>query len=141
MIRPPIPGPNRLPETIATFTAVVFVCLVLGRMPRLRFERQSSVPSECDEARRLGELRIGVPEGLVHLEVTRKQGRLDQRLTLLGVNVEWKQCFSASALLQALDRAEIDFYGGGGTPSVFAQVTDPWIKHIYRGALQLKLSS
>ena len=130
VIRPPIPGPNRLPETIATFIAVVFVCLVLGRMPRLRVDRQSSVPSECHEARRLGELRIGVPEGLVHLDVTRKQGRLEQRLTPLGVNVQWRECFSASAPLQALDRAEIDFYGGGGTPSVFAQATDPWNKRI-----------
>jgi len=90
------------------------------------FERRSRLggPSEPAEARRLGQLRIGVPEGLVHLEALRVQRRLEQRLASLGVSVIWRDYISASALLQALNGGEIDFCGGGGTPSVFAQAAD-----------------
>jgi sulfonate transport system substrate-binding protein len=69
---------------------------------------------------------------MVHLEATPKQGRLEQRLAPLGVNVQGKDYFSASALLQALDRGEIDYCGGGGTPSEFAQAADLLFTRIAR---------
>ena len=72
----------------------------------------------------MGQQRIGVPEGLVHLEALRQQQRLEGRLAPLGVSVVWRDYISASALLQALNANEIDFGGGGGTPSVFAQAAD-----------------
>ena len=119
-----MPASNRTLETIGLFLLFVLACLMLDRF-RL-FDRRFSrgVASEAGEARRLGQLRIGVPEGLVHLEALRQQGRLERRLAAMGVSVVWRDFISASALLQALNGGEIDFGGGGGTPSVFAQAAD-----------------
>ncbi|MFN9548252.1 MAG: ABC transporter substrate-binding protein [Cyanobacteriota bacterium] len=119
-----LPSSNRTLETVGLFILLVLICLILDRL-RL-FERRGSglVPSESREGQRLGQLRIGVPEGLVHLEALRQQQRLEQRLAPLGVTVVWRNYISASALLQALNSNEIDFGGGGGTPSVFAQAAD-----------------
>jgi sulfonate transport system substrate-binding protein len=119
-----LPITNRTLETVGLFLLFVVACLMLDRF-RL-FERGSTgvIPSEATEARQLGQLRIGVPEGLVHLEALRQQQRLERRLGPLGVSVVWRDYVSASALLQALNAGEIDFCGGGGTPSVFAQAAD-----------------
>jgi sulfonate transport system substrate-binding protein len=111
-------------ETVALFLLFVVSCLVLDRCLPLGRADKGPVPSERDEARRLGQLRIGVPEGLVHLEALRRQQRLERRLAPLGVSVVWRDYLCASALLQALNAGEIDFCGGGGTPSVFAQAAD-----------------
>jgi sulfonate transport system substrate-binding protein len=119
-----LPVGARSLETVTLFLLFVLTCLLLDRL--LPFGRPIKGPaaSEQDQARRLGQLRIGVPEGLVHLEALRRQQRLERRLAPLGVGVVWRDYISASALLQALNGGEIDFCGGGGTPSVFAQAAD-----------------
>ncbi len=119
-----IPIGQRSLETVGLFLLFVLTCLLLDRCLPLRRSVPGPVFSEPQEARRLGQLRIGVPEGLVHLEALRRQKRLERRLAPLGVGVVWRDYLSASALLQALNGGEIDFCGGGGTPSVFAQAAD-----------------
>ncbi|MEB3318015.1 MAG: ABC transporter substrate-binding protein [Cyanobacteriota bacterium] len=118
------PAANRTLETIGLFVLFVVLCLMLDRLRWLDRPVSGPVPSESAEAKRLGELRIGVPEGLVPLEALRRQRRLEQRLAPLGLSVVWRDYISASALLQALHANDIDFGGGGGTPSVFAQASD-----------------
>ncbi|MFN9646070.1 MAG: ABC transporter substrate-binding protein [Cyanobacteriota bacterium] len=118
------PTSNRTLETVLLFVLFVCVCLLIDRFRLLERRLSGSMPSAATEARRLGQLRIGVPEGLVHLEALRQQQRLELRLAPLGVSVVWHDFLSASALLQALHANEIDFGGGGGTPSVFAQAAD-----------------
>jgi len=118
------PVTNRTLETVGLFLLFLVLCLMLDRFRLIKQAFHGPVPSEATEARRLGQLRIGVPEGLVHLEALRQQQRLELRLAALGVSVEWRDYISASALLQALNANEIDFGGGGGTPSVFAQAVD-----------------
>lgn len=118
------PVGRRSVETVALFCLFVLVCLVLDRLIPQRRSASGPVASEQEEARKLGQLRIGVPEGLVHLEALRRQRRLERRLGPLGVSVVWRDFLSASALLQALNAGEIDFCGGGGTPSVFAQAAE-----------------
>jgi sulfonate transport system substrate-binding protein len=119
-----LPPGSRTLETVGLFVAFVLTCLLLDRFLASLSQRRGWVPSEVREARRLGQLRIGVPEGLVHLEALRLQGCLEVLLAPWGVEVVWRDFISASALLQALHRGEIDFCGGGGTPSVFAQAAD-----------------
>ncbi len=118
------PTSNRTLETVLLFVLFVWVCLMLDRFRLVERRLSGAMPSAATEARRLGQLRIGVPEGLVHLEALRQQQRLELRLAPLGVSVVWHDFLSASALLQALHANEIDFGGGGGTPSVFAQAAD-----------------
>ena len=119
-----LPAGNRTLETVGLFVLFVLVCLMIDRLRPFSRHSKGTLPSEPREARQLGQLRIGVPEGLVHLEALRQQQRLERRLAPLGVKVEWRDYISASALLQALNGGEIDFCGGGGTPSVFAQAAD-----------------
>ena len=119
-----LPSGGRSLETVALFVLFVASCLVIDRLLAFRLQRQGSEAAEIHEIRRLGRLRIGVPEGLVHLEALRQQRRLEERLKPLGVDVKWLDYPSASSLLQALNNNEIDFCGGGGTPSVFAQAAD-----------------
>lgn len=116
-------GPRTL-ETVGLYVLFVLTCLLIDRLIALAPRRRGGVSAESQEAQKLGSLRIGVPEGLVHLEALRDQRRLEHRLARLGVDVYWRDYISASALLQALNNGEIDFCGGGGTPSVFAQAAD-----------------
>jgi sulfonate transport system substrate-binding protein len=115
---------SRSLETVALFALFVFACLAIDRFLTLHLKHLGNPANELREVKRLGSLRIGVPEGLVHLEALRQQHRLEHRLNLLGVDVKWVEYTSASALLQSLNNNEIDFCGGGGTPSVFAQAAD-----------------
>lgn len=119
-----LPAGRRSLETVALFLLFVLSCLAIDRFLLVARRPSGPAPSEQKEARRLGQLRIGVPEGLVHLEALRRQQRLERRLASMGVSVVWRDYISASALLQALNAGEIDFCGGGGTPSVFAQAAD-----------------
>ena len=122
-----LPSGRRSWETVALFLSFVLACLVLDRLYSLgRKVPPASAPvlSAPGEARSLGQLRIGVPEGLVHLQALRLQERLERQLEPLGVQVIWRNFISASALLHALNAGEIDFCGGGGTPSIFAQAAD-----------------
>ena len=119
-----LPAGSRSLETVGLFLVFLLTCLLLDRLVRYRQHQQGAIATEQKQARRLGQLRIGVPEGLVHLEALRQQRRLEQRLAPLGVSVEWRDFLSASSLLQALNDGAIDFCGGGGTPSVFAQAAE-----------------
>ncbi|MFM7237908.1 MAG: hypothetical protein ACKOYK_14345 [Cyanobium sp.] len=107
-----LPTGRRSWETVALFLAFVLFCLVVDRLCMLgRRVPRSPVPalSAAGEARSLGQLRIGVPEGLVHLQALRVQERLERQLEPLGVKVVWRPFLSASALLHALNAGEIDF--------------------------------
>jgi len=123
-LAPQRPAAGRTLETVVLFLVFLLACLLLDRLLDRRLRRQGGLAAEQQEARRLGQLRIGVPEGLVHLEALRQQRLLEDRLAPLGVEVSWHDYGSASSLLQGLSRGEIDFCGGGGTPSVFAQAAD-----------------
>lgn len=94
--------------------------VVLNRWINLRAE-QHSAASLAKEARRLKRLTIGYPEGMKIFEALRSQGWLEKKLTPLGMAVIWKTYPSASSLLSDLHRGAIDFCGGGGTASLFAQ--------------------
>lgn len=115
---------GRTLETVALVALFLLSCLLIDRLLSYRLSGQRGTSIESREAGRLGRLRIGIPEGLAHLEALRFQRRLEERLRPLGLKVEWSDYASASALLQALHNGEIDFCGGGGTPSVFAQAGD-----------------
>ena len=93
---------------------------LLDRWRSGRAERPGS-PSLALEVRGLRRLRIGYPAGMTILEALREQGYLDTRLSSLGLQISWTAFPSASTLLAALSDGQIDFCGGGGTPSVFAQ--------------------
>ena len=119
-----LPAGSRSLETMLLFALLIAACLVLDRLTRFRQARLGDQALELQEAHRLVQLRMGVPEGLIHLEALRHQRRLENRLTPYGVTVIWRDYRSASSLLQALNRGEIDFCGGGGTASIFAQAAD-----------------
>ncbi len=93
---------------------------LLDRWRSRRAERPGS-PSLALEVRALRRLRIGYPAGMTILEALREQGYLETRLGSLGLQISWTAFPSASTLLAALSDGRIDFCGGGGTPSVFAQ--------------------
>lgn len=93
---------------------------VLDRYRSRRAEQPGSA-SLAQESRSLRRLRIGFPAGMTILETLRDQAYLETRLGSLGVEIRWMSYPSASSLLAALSDGQIDFCGGGGTPSVFAQ--------------------
>jgi len=93
---------------------------LLDRWRSRQAERPGS-PSLAREVRALRRLRIGYPAGMTILEALREQGYLETRLGSLGLQISWTAFPSASTLLAALSDGRIDFCGGGGTPSVFAQ--------------------
>jgi sulfonate transport system substrate-binding protein len=93
---------------------------LLDRWRSQRAERPGS-PSLAQEVRSLRRLRVGYPAGMTILETLREQGYLETRLGSLGLQISWSVFPSASTLLAALGDGQIDFCGGGGTPSVFAQ--------------------
>lgn len=119
-----LPAGGRSLETVSLFALFVASCLLWDRWMGRRLVLQGSGVESVGDRRRLVQLRIGVPEGLVHLEALRRQQRLEQLLAPMGVAVSWHDYPSASTLLVALHRGEIDFCGGGGTPSVFAQASE-----------------
>lgn len=77
--------------------------------------------SLAQESRRLRQLRIGYPEGMTFLEELQRLHLLEDRLSPLGIDIIWSSFPSASTLLSALSKGTIDFCGGGGTASLFAQ--------------------
>lgn len=93
---------------------------VLDRYRSRRAEQPGSA-SLAQESRSLRRLRIGFPAGMTILETLRDQAYLETRLGSLGMEIRWMSYPSASSLLAALSDGQIDFCGGGGTPSVFAQ--------------------
>jgi sulfonate transport system substrate-binding protein len=115
--------PSRLPETVLLFVVFLAGCVVVDRLLARRSGRDGRQGLEA-QARRLRTLSIGVPEGMVHLEVLRDRHLLEQRLAPLGVALQWRSFVAASAMLEALSNGEIDFCGGGGTASLFSQAAD-----------------
>jgi sulfonate transport system substrate-binding protein len=77
--------------------------------------------SLAKESKKLKQLKIGYPEGMTFMEELRRLKLLETRLSPLGVDIIWTSFPSASTLLSALSKGEIDFCGGGGTASIFAQ--------------------
>lgn len=112
----------RLLETVGLFIAGILFCILIDRW----FKR--STPSDitplAKQARRLGTLKIGYPEGMTNLEVLRAQALLERRLKPLGVTVTWTSFLAASSLIEALSNGTIDFCGGGGTASIFSQAAE-----------------
>lgn len=94
--------------------------VALDRCRSRRAERPGSA-SLAQEVRSMRRLRIGFPAGMTILETLRDQAYLETRLGSLGMEIRWVPYPSASSLLAALSDGRIDFCGGGGTPSVFAQ--------------------
>ena len=82
---------------------------------------QSAATSLAHESSRLRQLKIGYPEGMTFLEELRRLQLLENRLSPLGVDIIWSSFPSASTLLSALSKGEVDFCGGGGTASIFSQ--------------------
>jgi sulfonate transport system substrate-binding protein len=93
---------------------------IVDRYRSRRAERPGS-GSLAQEVRSMRRLRIGYPAGMTILETLRDQGYIETRLGSLGMEISWLSYPSASSLLAALSDGRIDFCGGGGTPSVFAQ--------------------
>lgn len=116
-----LPVAGRSLETILLFLVFVLACLLLDKLMTYRGNHLNGTSPELREARRLGQLSIGIPEGLTHLEALQRFRLLENRLKEADIAVSWHHFSSASSLLHALNNGEIDFCGGGGTPSIFAQ--------------------
>ncbi len=82
---------------------------------------RSANASLAKESKKLKQLKIGYPEGMIFMEELRRLRLLESRLSPLGVDIIWSSFPSASTLLSALSKGEIDFCGGGGTASIFSQ--------------------
>jgi len=110
----------RLLETVGLFIAGILFCILIDRW----FKRSTPDPITplAKQARRLGTLKIGYPEGMTNLEVLRAQAFLERRLKPFGVTVTWTSFLAA--LIEALSNGTIDFCGGGGTASIFSQAAE-----------------
>jgi len=120
---PSIPLPNRAGETLLLFAGLVMACVLADRL-LLRNSTGSATTPLDRQTRLLKQLVIGVPEGMVHLEVMRDRQLLEQRLLPFGVSVVWRSFNAASSMLEALGNGEVTFCGGGGTASLFAQAAE-----------------
>ncbi|KEF42579.1 MAG: hypothetical protein ER33_04770 [Cyanobium sp. CACIAM 14] len=109
---------------------LAFLVILNGVMSR-RSNRQP-VTSLAREASRLRRLCIGYPEGMTIFEELRQQSLLEDRLVPLGMTISWKTYPSASSLLYDLSRRAIDFCGGGGTASIFAQAAEQLFVRVAR---------
>jgi sulfonate transport system substrate-binding protein len=115
------PGTTRsLLQLLLLLTAGVALLTAVNRLFSRRAERGGEA-SLAKESRALKQLKIGYPEGMTFLEELRRLCLLEDRLSPLGVDIIWTSFPSASTLLSALSKGEIDFCGGGGTASIFSQ--------------------
>ncbi|HEY9622220.1 MAG TPA: aliphatic sulfonate ABC transporter substrate-binding protein [Crinalium sp.] len=86
-------------------------------------------PSSAPQESQLKVLKMAHQKGMANLEILYAQGSLEKRLEPLGIKVEWTEFPSTSPLLEAMSVKSIDFGGGGGTGSVFAQSSDkPFVR-------------
>lgn len=133
------PEPSRSPAPLpqqrlayppgTTATLLQYALLLSGGIAGLyllnaltvRRSDQTAAASLAHESRALKKLTIGYPEGMTFLEELRRLRLLENRLSPLGVDIIWSSFPSASTLLSALSKGEIDFCGGGGTASIFSQ--------------------
>lgn len=114
---------RRLVETIGLFIGGIIFCIVLDRWFSQHSNPNDNTPL-AQQARRLKQLKIGYPEGMINLEVLREQGLLERRFEPFRVTVTWSNFLSASSLIEALSNGTIDFCGGGGTASIFSQAAE-----------------
>ena len=112
----------RLLETVGLFIAGILFCIAIDRW--FKHSTPSDITSLAKQARRLGTLKIGYPEGMTNLEVLRAQAFLERRLKPFGVTVTWTSFLAASSLIEALSNGTIEFCGGGGTASIFSQAAE-----------------
>lgn len=137
----PGPSPQQIsypPETTA-WLLQLFLALCLGVTLPILFNRLGNrrrsrhpVTSLAREASRLRRLSIGYPEGMTIFEELRRQTLLDDRLGQLGMTINWRSYPSASSLLYDLSQGVIDFCGGGGTASIFAQAAEQLFVRVAR---------
>ncbi|MBD3885633.1 aliphatic sulfonate ABC transporter substrate-binding protein [Phormidium tenue FACHB-886] len=86
-------------------------------------------PSPVSQENQLKVLKMAHQKGMANLEILYAQGSLEKRLQPLGITVEWTEFPSTSPLLEAMSVKSLDFGGGGGTGSVFAQSSDkPFVR-------------
>lgn len=89
----------------------------------------AGAPSPLTQENQLKVLRMAHQKGMANLEILYAQGSLEKRLQPLGISVEWTEFPSTPPLLEAMSVKSIDFGGGGGTGSVFAQSSDkPFVR-------------
>lgn len=115
---------------LALALGLAFLMLLNGVINRRGNRRP--VTSLAREASRLRRLSIGYPEGMTIFEELRAQTLLEDRLTPLGMTIDWKAYPSASSLLYDLSQGTIDFCGGGGTASIFAQAAQQLFVRVAR---------
>lgn len=136
-----MPSPQQLsyPPGTTIWLLQLLLALALGVALPLLFNAFSNrrrnrhpATSLAKEAARLGRLCIGYPEGMVIFEELRRQTLLEDRLGPLGVVIEWRTYPSASSLLFDLSQGAIDFCGGGGTASIFAQAAQQLFVRVAR---------
>lgn len=108
------------------------IVLVLFNGFTVRRSNRRPATSLAREAARLKRLKIGYPEGMTIFEELRQQTLLEDRLGALGVEISWRSYPSASSLLFDLSQGAIDFCGGGGTASLFAQAAQQLFVRVAR---------
>ena len=115
---------------LALSLGVVLPVLVnaLGNRRRNRHPT-TSLAREASRRRRLS---IGYPEGMTIFEELRRQTLLEDRLSELGITITWHSYPSASSLIYDLSQGVIDFCGGGGTASIFAQAAEQLFVRVAR---------
>jgi sulfonate transport system substrate-binding protein len=69
-------------------------------------------------------LRIGYQKSATVLNLLKTQGRLEKRLQLEGVSIEWTEFSAEPQMLEALNVGSIDFGYTGETPPIIAQAAD-----------------
>lgn len=109
----------------------LFLPVVFNTLGNRRGNRHP-ITSLAREASRRRQLSIGYPEGMMIFEELRRQSLLEDRLGPLGITVTWHSYPSASSLLYDLSQGVIDFCGGGGTASIFAQAAEQWFVRVAR---------
>lgn len=70
-----------------------------------------------------GSIRIGYQKN-GPLIIMKSLGNLEERLSELGYDVEWKEFQAGPALVEALNAGSIDFGRTGNSPIIFAQAAD-----------------
>jgi sulfonate transport system substrate-binding protein len=137
----PVSSPQSIsypPETTGWLLQLLLALCLGVTLPILfnalgnRRRNRSPVTSLAREATRLRRLSIGYPEGMTIFEELRRQTLLDDRLGQLGMSINWRSYPSASSLLYDLSQGVIDFCGGGGTASIFAQAAEQLFVRVAR---------
>lgn len=136
---PPTPQQLSYPPGTTVWLVQLLLALVVGLLVlvifnsfNVRKSNRQPVASLAREAARLKRLTIGYPEGMTIFEALREQTLLEDRLAPLGVEISWKAYPSASSLLFDLSQGSIDFCGGGGTASLFAQAAQQLFVRVAR---------